>query len=134
MGGRGSSSGMSTGKNPQPSGSQYRSLFTSGNIKFVTKISRRSETLMETMTRGRVYVVIGGRDIQRVVYFDTRNKRVKQIDLDHPHDGMAEHTHHGYEHNENDGPKGAAGLTTEEKAMVARVRRLWAAYKLKMGW
>lgn len=33
--------------------------------------------------------------------------------------------HHGYEHNENDGPKGATRLTDKEKKMVERVKRLW---------
>jgi len=123
MGGRGSSSGMSAKGNPY--GSQYHTILQSGNIKFVTKNERDSETLMETMTTGRVYVNVGGDQLLSVTYFDTKNKRTKVIDLSHPHKGQQPHVHHGYLHNENDGPKGAADLTPKEKRMVERVRKLW---------
>ncbi len=53
---------------------------------------------------------------------------MKQIDLDHVHAGMVPHTHHGYEHNENDSAKGAANLTSEEWAMVDRITKLWNDY------
>ena len=123
MGGRGSSSGMSVDNKPY--GSQYHTLLESGNIKFVTKISRTSETLMETMTKGRVYVTVGGNELLSVIYFDTANKRAKAIDLSHPHDGRSPHVHHGYLHNETGSPKGASNLTPAEKRMVARVQKLW---------
>ena len=100
-------------------------ILQSGNIKFVTKNERDSETLMETMTTGRVYVNVGGDQLLSVTYFDTKNKRTKVIDLSHPHKGQQPHVHHGYLHNENDGPKGAADLTPKEKRMVERVRKLW---------
>lgn len=83
---------------------------------------------METMTKGRVYVTVGGNDLLSITYFDTENKRNKSINLDHPHKGMQPHTHHGYLHNENDGKKGAANLTTQEKRMVERVYKLWYSY------
>ena len=123
MGGRGASSGTSVRGNRY--GSQYHAVYQSGNIKFVTKNARDSETLMETMTRGRVYVHVEGNDLKSIVYFDNENKRAKQIDLDHPHKGETPHAHHGYNHSENDSAKGAAHLTTEERAMVDRVRKLW---------
>ena len=91
MGGRGASSGTSHYERKDgtvienPYGSQYHSVMTSGNIKFVSKSSRRSEPLMETMTKGRVYAHVEGDDIKSIVYFDNENKRTKQIDLDHPH-------------------------------------------------
>lgn len=103
MGGRGASSGTSHYERKDgtvienPYGSQYHSVMTSGNIKFVSKSSRRSEPLMETMTKGRVYAHVEGDDIKSIVYFDNENKRTKQIDLDHPHrpfffDGKHTHT------------------------------------------
>lgn len=55
MGGRGMSSGISEKGNAY--GSQYSTLYQSGNIKYVTKSTRDSEPLMETMTEGRVYAV-----------------------------------------------------------------------------
>ena len=70
------------------------------------------------MTTGRVYVNVGGDQLLSVTYFDTKNKRTKVIDLSHPHKGQQPHVHHGYLHNENDGPKGAANLTPKEKRMV----------------
>lgn len=134
MGGRGAASGMSIDKNGKPKnkyGSQYHTVLESGNIKFVTKNSRTSETLMETRTKGRVYVTVGGNELQSITYFDTENKRSKTINLDHKHNGETPHVHHGYLHNENDGPKGATRLNDKEKRMVDRVRKLWNNYLSK---
>ena len=123
MGGRGASSGMSVKGNKY--GSQYHAVMKSGNILFVEKNDRNSESLMETMTEGRVYVTVGGNDLLQIIYFDTENKRNKTIDLSHSHKGMEPHVHHGYNHSENDGPKGATKLTAKEKKMVDKVERLW---------
>ncbi len=123
MGGRGSSSGMSV--KGRKYGSQYHTVLTDGNIKFVEKNDRTSESLMETMTKGRVYVVVGGHDILQIIYFDSENRRKKTIDLTHRHKNENPHVHHGYEHNENDGPKGATSPDTFEKRMIEHVRRVW---------
>ncbi|WP_295363723.1 hypothetical protein [uncultured Pseudoramibacter sp.] len=130
MGGRGASSGISEKGNKY--GSQYNTIrgkdkkpLQVGNIKFVTKNNRQSETLMETMTKGRVYVTVGGDDLLSITYFDDNNKRKKTINLNHAHKGMQPHTHHGYEHNENDSPKGASHLTAKERKMVERVLKIW---------
>ena len=126
MGGRGASSGLSEKGNTY--GSQYKTLHTDGNIKFVIANNRNSEALFETMKSGRVYVTVGGNEILRVTYFDRDKKRTKQIDLKHSHEGMNPHTHHGYEHNERDSLKGAARLTLKEREMVDRVKRIWYNY------
>ena len=121
MGGRGASSGTSVRDNRY--GSQYHAVYQSGNIKFVTKNVRDSETLMETMTRGRIYVHVEGNDLKSVVYFDNDGRRSKQIDLGHAHNGKRPHTHLGYEF-----PKGghaAIGLSTKERQMVERVIGIW---------
>ena len=81
---------------------------------------------METMTHGRVYVTLNKNDnIKAITCYDTDNKRIKQIDLDRPHDKVSPHTHHGYIHNENDSAKGYANLTPFEKNMVERVKKIW---------
>lgn len=126
MGGRGASSGVSDKGNEY--GSQYHTILKRGNVRFVTKNERTSETLMETMTSGRVYVTVGGKDLLSITYFDKDNRRAKTVDLNHPHKGIKPHTHHGYEHNERDGVKGAANLTPSEKKMVDKVRKLWYNY------
>lgn len=77
MGGRGASSGVS--RYGSRYGTQYRAIYTSGNIKYVRKNERTSESLMETMTRGRVYAVVGGDVVTAIVYFDDSNKRMKQM-------------------------------------------------------
>lgn len=124
MGGRGASSGISV--KGKLYGSEYTTLLTDGNIKFVKAADGAQKTPMETMTRGRVYVTLNKNDnIKAITYYDTENKRVKQIDLDRPHDKTSPHTHHGYIHNEKDSEKGYARLTPEEKVMVERVRRKW---------
>lgn len=125
MGGRGSSSGVSdSGK---PYGSEYSTILTSGNIKFVRQNrANNAKAPLETMTRGRVYVTVNNKnEISSISYYDNSNKRTKQIDLNHEHQGMQPHVHHGYFHNEYDTLKGASRLTTEEKSMVERVRKLW---------
>lgn len=125
MGGRGSSSGMSDKEKRY--GTEYTTLYKAGNIKFVRYNDASSaKTPMETMTRGRVYATVDSRNnVTAITYYDKENKRTKQIDLLHPHKGVIPHTHHGYLHNENDGKKGAANLTPEEKRMVERVKKKW---------
>lgn len=129
MGGRGARFGISEKGNKY--GSQYHTLLKSGNIKFVEKNSRDSESLMETRTKGRVYVQVGGNDLISIKYFDKNNKRIKEINLDHSHNGIKPHTHHGYFHNENDSKRGASNPTKEEKAMIERVVRIWQNRKHK---
>lgn len=124
MGGRGASSGISV--SGKPYGSEFRTLVKESNIKFVKAVDGAQKTPMETMTKGRVYVTLNKNDnIKAITYYDAANKRTKQIDLDRPHDKVSPHTHHGYIHSENDSAKGCANLTTEEKKMVERVKKIW---------
>lgn len=129
MGGRGASYGLSDNGNKY--GSQYHTILKSGNIKFVeANYGRNTESLLETMTRGRVYVRVAGGELKQIIYFDNKNKRSKTIDLDHSHAGMDEHVHHGYYHLENEtSKKRATSPDVTEKKMVDRVRRLWDNYK-----
>lgn len=61
-----------------------------------------------------------------IVYFDAKNKRNKQIDLDHVHKGMKPHTHHGYNHAEYEkSKKGASNLTPKERKLVEKVEKEW---------
>lgn len=133
MGGRGSSSGVSDNGNKY--GSQFHVLkdisgnrLVRGNIEFIESNSRDSESLLETMTSGRVYVLVGGNDLLKVVYFDNDNKHKKEINFGHKHANMNPHVHHGYYHNERDGSKGATQLNTKEKKMVERVKKIWYDY------
>lgn len=124
MGGRGASSGISV--SGKPYGSEFRTLVKESNIKSVKAVDGAQKTPMETMTKGRVYVTLNKNDnIKAITYYDAANKRTKQIDLDRPHDKVSPHTHHGYIHSENDSAKGYANLTTEEKKMVERVKKIW---------
>lgn len=124
MGGRGASSGVSA--KGKPYGSEYHAVLKDGNIKFVKANNGSATAPLETMTRGRVYVTVNAADeLKFISYYDNQNKRIKTIDLTKPHKGVLPHTHHGYEHFENDSAKGFANLTTEEKKMVERVKRMW---------
>lgn len=63
-----------------------------GNIKFILQNKTSSaKTPMETMTKGRVYVLVvnkkTGAKLKSITYYDNSLKRSKQIDLDHPHQG-----------------------------------------------
>ena len=69
MGGRGSSSGVSdSGK---PYGSEYHTILTSGNIKFVKQNrANNAKAPLETMTRGRVYVTVNNKnEISSISYY-----------------------------------------------------------------
>ena len=120
MGGRGASSGMSDRGNVY--GSQYETLLQNGNIRFVKLKSGQKESLLETKTSGRVYVLVGAKGLKSIIYFDKNNKRSKRVDLDHSHAGMKPHTQRGYYgNNGSNGKAGATSLTPKEKKMVARV-------------
>lgn len=130
MGGRGAASGMSVDKhgNPKnPYGTEYRTIYRSGNIKFVVSNSGSAKTPMETMTKGRVYATVNDRnEVKAVTYYDKNNKRAKQIDISgnaHLIDGKLQlpHTHLGYVHDEH----GTRVLTAKEQKMVERVLRTW---------
>ncbi len=129
MGGRGSSSGRSV--DGKKYGTEYTSLVTYGNIKFVVPNKGNSKAPKETMTHNRVYVTLDKStgDPKYVSYYDKENKKRKQIDLQHPHAGLKPHVHHGYEHNEYDSPKGASRLTPKEKKLVSTVDEIWREKK-----
>lgn len=124
MGRRGASSGVSV--KGKPYGSEYHAVLKDGNVKFVKANDGSATAPLETMTRGRVYVTVNESDqLKFISYYDTSNRRVKQIDLDKPHKGVSPHTHHGYNHSENDSTKGFANLTTEEKKLLEKINRIW---------
>lgn len=131
MGGRGASSGVSNKGHKY--GTEYRTLLKSGNIKFVkSNESGSTKTPMETMTKGRVYVTVNNKnELTAITYYNNNGKRNRQIDLQKAHKGIKPHTHHGYEHNENDSKKGASKLTTEEIKMVDRITKIWYNNKSK---
>ena len=131
MGGRGASSGISNKGHKY--GTEYKTVLKDGNIKFVKyKESKSTKTPMETMTKGRVYVTVNNKnELTAITYYDNNGKRNRQIDLQKVHKGIKPHTHHGYEHNENDSKKGASKLTTEEIKMVDRVTKIWYNNKSK---
>ena len=128
MGGRGSSSGISN--SGKPYGTEYKSLLTYGNIKFVVRLDGNTTSPMETMTQNRVYVTLDNNGNPKfITYYDKNNKRERQIDLDVPHKGIIPHTHHGYFHSENDSPKGASNPTTKEKELINLVYSIWEGKK-----
>lgn len=124
MGGRGASSGISD--KGKIYGTEYHTVYKSGNIKFI-KINEGNITPpFETMTKGRVYVTVSNQDkLKSIIFFDKHNKKYKQVDIDHPHkvEGVRTqpHTHKGYVHNE----KGARGVTPKERKMIDRVIHTW---------
>lgn len=126
MGGRGASSGMSKWKAREgsPYGSQYRSLLTVGNVKFVEPRVAKPEPLMETMTKGRIYALVSHDRVKSIIFFDDDGKRSKQIDLT-PHKGLVPHAHHGYEHDEFSKDGQPTSLTAEENRIVASVLKAW---------
>ena len=131
IGGRGSSSGMSD--NGKPYGSEYKTLYQSGNIKFVQSNSGSAKTPMETMTKGRIYVTVNADgNVKAITYYDKHNKRYKQIDIigkKHKVNGVKiiPHTHKGYIHDE----KGTKAPSAKQQKMIDRVLKTWQNKKSK---
>jgi len=120
MGGRGASSGMSAKNNKY--GSQYHTVLENGNIKFVRKNNRVSESLLETMTEGRIYVEVGGKDLLRIIAFDKNNRRNHVIERDKLSGEW--HVHNGYYHAE-DGKSRHEPLNDKDKILLDKVYKLW---------
>ena len=123
MGGRGASSGMSV--KGKPYGSEYHTVFEYENIKFVVKNNGAATAPLETRTKGRIYVTVGKDDkLKSISFYGSDGKRVKQIDLDHPHkvNGVAitPHVHYGYYHNDS-----SSDLSNEDKVLVDKVYAVW---------
>lgn len=122
MGGRGASSGKSN--KGKAYGTEFRSLMKVGNIKFVQSIdSGNAKDPLETMTKSRIYATVNEKgQVNTINYYDTSGKRVKSINLLHSHGNIkGEHTHEGYYHAEH----GTHRLTTQEKKLVAFVKKAW---------
>ena len=125
MGGRGSSSGMSD--KGKAYGTEFSTVYSTGNIKFLTINSGSPTAPMETMTSGRIYVTLGSDKMPKFIsYYDKNNKRFKQIDIagkKHIIKGKPTlpHTHKGYEHDEH----GTFNITSKEEKMIERIRRAW---------
>ena len=103
FGGRGASSGLSD--KGKKYGSEYKTLYQTGNIKFVSYNNGSATAPMETMTDGRVYAVVNTKnEIKSISYYDKNKKRYKQIDTGHLHNVNGKkidlHTHKGYIHDE----------------------------------
>lgn len=126
MGGRGASSGVSI--KGKKYGTEYTTLYQSGNIKFVRyNDSSSAKAPKETMTKGRIYVTINNKDeIKFINYYDKNGLNKKQIDVNgvsHSINGekQSTHTHKGYIHSE----KGTYKLNQKEEKMVDRVKKIW---------
>lgn len=125
MGGRGASVGIS--KQGKKYGTEYKTLYEKGKIKFITPTSGSANTPMETMSKGRIYATVNKHgNIKAITFYDRRNKRRRQIDLrGTPHrvkgKAILPHVHKGYWHNE----KGDRDLTRKERRIVARIKKTW---------
>lgn len=124
FGGRGAASGVSdAGKRY---GSEYTTLHSEGNIKFVRRTDGNASAPLETMSKGRIYVTVNNaNELKYISYYNADNKKFKQIDLDHTHyvDGLPTrpHTHKGYLHSEN----GSFNPSFSEKRLIERVMKKW---------
>ena len=75
MGGRGSSSGISS--KGKLYGTEYTTLYQSGNIKYVRYNNGSATTPMETMSRGRVYATVNAKN--EIKMYRTTIKRINGI-------------------------------------------------------
>lgn len=112
----------------KPYGSEYTTLYQSGNIKFVRyNDSSAAKTPMETMTKGRIYVTVTTDNrLKAITRYDKENKRYKQIDLigqEHLIGGekVIPHSHLGYWHYEY----GTKTPSDRDQKLIDKVRKIW---------
>lgn len=137
MGGRGASFGIYyLGGKWHVYGDEYRSIVEYGNIKFIQKIEGSANLPLETMTKGRVYVLINDKnEVKAIGYYDNDGKKVKQIDVQGPKhkiNGKKElpHTHIGYDTHKGDSSDTRIPNARESK-MIDRAKKLWDYYNSK---
>lgn len=125
MGGRGASVGIS--KQGKKYGTEYKTLYKKGKVKYVTPTSGNANAPMETRSKGRIYATVNKHgNIKAISFYDRNNKRSRQIDLrGTPHrvkgKAILPHVHKGYLHNE----KGDRDLTRKERKIVDRIKKTW---------
>ena len=110
----------------KPYGTEYETLYQSGNIKYVRYKDGSTTAPMETMTKNRIYATIDRKgNVKHISFHGKENKRRKQIDLDHYHtvNGKKEkpHSHYGYLHDEN----GTRKPDASDRAIIDKVNRIW---------
>lgn len=126
MGGRGASSGMS--KQGEKYGTEYETLHTDGNIKFVRYKGGNAKTPMETMTPRRIYGTINEQGVLKsLTLYDQSNKRNVQIDIEgRPHKIKGvytlPHVHYGYNHDEYGG---TIVLSARDMKLVVKAVNSW---------
>lgn len=115
-------------------GTEYETLHTDGNIKFVRYKGGNAKTPMETMTPGRVYGTVNEQEVLKsLTFYDSINKRNKQIDLEgvpHKVDGTyaLPHVHYGYNHDEYGG---TTALSSKDMKIVVKAVNAWYNRKKK---
>lgn len=142
MGGRGAASPSGRyGKNGERIyGTEYRSVWEYGNVKFIKTNFGRESTPLETQLdkirkpNGRVYVIIDRKNRPHSISFynDETGERTKTIDFSgHTHknpDGSIvgrNHVHNGYVHDEN----GSRAMSQEERQYTVEILRLWRKHR-----
>lgn len=124
MGGRGASSGISNKGHKY--GTDYKTILKSGNVKFIKANRNDAEELLETMTRGRIYVTLNAKgNPANIYYFNNELKKSKRIDITQSHQKMKPHIHGFEEQIQRNGNKGASRLNEKEEKMVERVNKIW---------
>lgn len=103
-------------------------MHTDGNIKFVRYNGGNAKTPMETMTKGRIYGTVNNQEVLKsLTFFDSVNKRNKQIDLEgvpHRVNGVLTlpHVHYGYNHEEY---RGTHALSSKDIKIVEKAVNSW---------
>lgn len=109
----------------------YKTVARDGDMKLVvsTGLEKNLKPIEKAHSPNSVYVVLTKElDIKNINVFDGTGNKLKQIDLDHSHNGLKEHVHN-FEKGDKYHPKKGVPLSSEDWELVAKAEKILKEYK-----
>ena len=108
----------------------YTTVARDGNMKLVisTGLEKNLKTIEKCHTKGSIYAVIGKNgEIKNINVFDSNGNKLKQIDLDHHHNGLHPHTHN-FKEGDKYHPKDGDPVSDDDLILIKQAEKLLKEY------